>query len=106
MSVFNPWTERSKQTTDLNLITKLNTFIFILFHFVQGAVFIQNLYVRAHLPCEFWCWSSNSLKDSESQRLSLHCIFFLIIFNCFAPKEFFEFPVKTSEKSAIAVKLK
>lgn len=31
--------------------------------------------------------------------------FFMIIFNCFAP-EFFEFPMKLSEKSVIAVKLK
>lgn len=63
MSVFNPWTQPPKQATGLNLIIKLNVYIFILSHFVQGAIFIQNLYVGVQLPCEFWCWFSNSPKD-------------------------------------------
>lgn len=62
-------------------------FIFILFHFVQGATFIQILNAGMQLPCEFWCWLINGLEN-----FSFHCFFFPpIIFSCFAPEELSSF---------------
>lgn len=72
LSVFNPWIKLPKQTTGLNLIIKLNIFIFISrsrSYFYSKPVKLPRKAVM-QLPCEFCCWFCKSLE-----KLFHHCHF-------------------------------
>lgn len=65
-SLFNPCIKLPKQATGLNLIIKLNVFIFISCsrdYFYSKCVKLPCKLI-VQLPCEFFCWFCKSLKNS------------------------------------------
>lgn len=100
---FNSWIKLPKQATGLNLIIKLNVFIFIscsrgYFH-SKPVKLACKLIVQ--LLCEFCSWFCKSLKNSF-----IIAIFLLIILSCFAPEELSGFLMEMSEEAVIVTKLK